>query len=55
MNFVLENRITIYYKYKRWGLSPGRGTEDTGDCLAEDGYMAGKLPERVRSVGRKGE
>lgn len=55
MNFVLENHITTFYKYKGWGLSPGRGTEDTGDCLAEDGYMRGKLPERVKSAGGKGE
>lgn len=54
MNFVLENPISTYYKYKGWGRSPGRGTEDTGDCLAEDGYLRGKLPERVKSAEGRG-
>lgn len=45
---VLGNHINIYYKYEKGsGLSQGPGTNDTGHCLAEEGYVRWKVPERV--------
>lgn len=40
--------INIHYKYKKgWGPSQGPGTNDTGSCLAEEGYVRWKEPERL--------